>query len=153
MISRYCNVVMYIFLKLNFEFSHLKCIFETWSIPPSTLSLRQNDSNFPWKRWISSSLYFLSGIGNHFDILKKIYLFKIQGVFFNWDPQCQYQKENRQAANHSTGFTGTAAVIGWFAVYFWYWNWGVPVKKKTPSIYFKTGKKGLQFLGGCALAI
>ena len=27
-------------------------------------------------------------------------------------PQFQYQKENRLAANHSTGFTGTAAVIG-----------------------------------------
>ena len=29
-----------------------------------------------------------------------------------YTPQFQYQKENRQAANHSTGFTGTAAVIG-----------------------------------------
>ena len=27
-------------------------------------------------------------------------------------PQFQYQKENRQEANYSTGFTGTAAVIG-----------------------------------------
>ena len=26
--------------------------------------------------------------------------------------------KNRQAANHSTGFTGTAAMIGWFAVFF-----------------------------------
>ena len=33
-------------------------------------------------------------------------------------PQFQYQKENRLAANQSTGFTGTAAVIGWFAVFF-----------------------------------
>ena len=33
--------------------------------------------------------------------------------FLTGTPQFQYQKENRQAANHSTGFTGTAAVIGW----------------------------------------
>ena len=38
--------------------------------------------------------------------------------FLTGTPQFQYQKENRQAANHSTGFTGTAAVIGWFAVFF-----------------------------------
>ena len=40
------------------------------------------------------------------------WLFYIQGVFFNWVPPISVPKENRQAANHSTGFTGTAAVIG-----------------------------------------
>ena len=33
-------------------------------------------------------------------------------IFLTGPPQFQYQKENRQAANHSTGLTGTAAVIG-----------------------------------------
>ena len=42
----------------------------------------------------------------------------LQGGYFTGTPQFQYQKENRQAANHSTGFTGTAAMIGWFAVFF-----------------------------------
>ena len=33
-------------------------------------------------------------------------------IYLTAPPQFQYQKENLQAANHSTGFTGTAAVIG-----------------------------------------
>ena len=39
-------------------------------------------------------------------------------VFLPAPPQFQYQKENRLADNHSTGFTGTAVVIIWFAVFF-----------------------------------
>ena len=31
-------------------------------------------------------------------------------VQFHWYPQFQYQKENHPAANHSTGFTGTAVI-------------------------------------------
>ena len=38
------------------------------------------------------------------------YLYRV--IYLTGPPQLQYQKENRQATNHSTGFTGTAAVIG-----------------------------------------
>ena len=39
-------------------------------------------------------------------------------IYFTGTPQFQYQNENSQAANQSTGFTGTASVIGWFSVFF-----------------------------------
>ena len=42
----------------------------------------------------------------------------LQGGFFTGTPQFQYQKETRQAANHGSGFTGIAALIGWLAVFF-----------------------------------
>jgi len=42
-----------------------------------------------------------------------IYKDEYKGCFFNWPPQFQYQKENRQSQPFLlTRFTGTAAVIG-----------------------------------------
>ena len=38
--------------------------------------------------------------------------FSYRVIYLTGPPQFQYQKENRQAANHSTGLIGTAAVIG-----------------------------------------
>ena len=38
------------------------------------------------------------------------------GTCWKWQRHTQRQIQNRQAANHSTRFTGTADVIGWFMV-------------------------------------
>ena len=46
-------------------------------------------------------------------------------------PNFSTKKKTRQAANHSSGFTGTAALIGWFAVFFLVLKLGGTSKKIT----------------------
>ena len=45
------------------------------------------------------------------NVVEKTKEAKYRVVYFTGTPQFPYQKENRQADNHSTGFTGTAALI------------------------------------------
>ena len=66
----------------------------------------------------------------------------IQSVFLSGAPQFQYQKENPPSSQSwpflVTGFIGTAALIGWLAVFFLVQKLGVLVKKIT--LYHNHGK-------------
>ena len=59
----------------------------------------------------------------------------LQGEFFHWYPQFQYQKENPQSSQSRpflvTGFAWSSALIGWLAVFFLVLKWGGTSEKNT----------------------
>ena len=59
-------------------------------------------------------------------------------VFFTGTPQFQYQKENPPSDQSRpflvTGFTGTAALIGWLAVFYLVLKMGGTSEKKHPVL-------------------
>ena len=62
-------------------------------------------------------------------------------VFFTGSPQSQYQKENPPSSQSRQflvlGFTGTAALIGWLAVFFLVLKFGATSEEEKTTLYIE----------------